>query len=57
MNGFGVVFIERLVCDNAVYLRSVVIWVMEYRAGKVMTNITCEYRDGDGHIEEAVLGV
>ena len=57
MNGFGVVFIERLVCDNAVYLRSVVIWVMEYRAGKVMTNITCEYRDGDGHIEEAGLGV
>ena len=57
MNGSGVVFIERLVCDNAVYLRSIVIWEMEYRAGKVMMDITCEYRDGDGHIEEDVLGV
>ena len=54
MNGSGVVFIERLVCD----LCSIVIWEMEYRrAGKVMMDITCEYRDGDGHIEEAVLGV
>ena len=56
MNGSGiVVFINQFVCDNTVYLCRAAICEVEYHAGKVMTDITCKYRDVDGRNEEVIF--